>query len=265
MFEFDDKFSYRMPAHFGGYEGCPQPSFCDDISVLQACYTTDRHQLESLVPADFELLEPKVFVTYTLSRGVDGLGGQDSNSIAVEVPVRFEGKKDTPLQGFFVLCVWEDRITTILSGRDGGGIPKLGAHVSTIKKDQNGRSTSARFAGKTFLSVEFSEAQPASQQQTDDINRQNRRVNWFGWRYIPRLGEPGADLSTPTLFPKEYKFQSILLGTAKVRWTPLTIEENPTQAHVILALAQLPAHQFLEASLSQGLSVMRYDEARALS
>ena len=265
MFQFDDNFSYRMPAHFGGYEGCPQASFCDDISVLRASYTTDRKGLESLVPDCFDLTEPKIFVTYTFSRGVDGLGGQDSNSIAVEVPVVYRRKKQPDLFGYFVLVVWEDRATTILAGRDGAGLPMLGAYVSSVKKDGGVRSTEARFAGKSFLHLQFSEATPATQEQTDEINRLNRRVNWFGWRYIPKLGEAGAELSVPTLFPKEYKFQSVLLGTAKVTWVPMTIEENPTQAHVISALAQLPAHQFVEAQLCQGMSALRYDEACTLT
>ncbi|MHB9074575.1 MAG: hypothetical protein ACYC6G_13735 [Desulfobaccales bacterium] len=62
----------------------------------------------------------------------------------------------------------------------------------------------------------------------------------FGWRYIPKVGGPGADLSQPILYPQCTEVTSAWVGKGIVQWTQLKPEQNPSQWHIIKALAELP-------------------------
>jgi len=89
--------------------------------------------------------------------------------------------------------------------------------------------------------------------------------NWFGWRYIPNIGKPGAALSHATLFPQDFTFKELYEGEGKISWKAVTGGQNPTQAHIINAMSQLPVKNYRECYISiSGSSVLRNDLARQL-
>jgi hypothetical protein len=70
--------------------------------------------------------------------------------------------------------------------------------------------------------------------------------NAMGWRYVPKIGAPGAEVSQATLFPSRSQTIRAWTGDGTLKWTPLTWQQNPMQWHIIRALAELP---------SEGLSI----------
>ena len=49
------------------------------------------------------------------------------------------------------------------------------------------------------------EPQPIKRQPLEQIKAATLSYNMFGWRYIPKVGVPGAELSQPILYPQGLK------------------------------------------------------------
>lgn len=79
-----------------------------------------------------------------------------------------------------------------------------------------------------------------------------RDTNWMGWKYIPKTGEPGADISHVTLFPTEPTFDVAWIGAGAVTWHRLTWEQNPTQFHIANALEAMPILEYRSAVVLKG-------------
>ena len=89
-------------------------------------------------------------------------------------------------------------------------------------------------------------------------------VNALHWRYIPKVGGPGADLSQPVLFPQRVEAQSAWQGNGSARWTVLRYEEHPRQAHIIKALAGLPALEMSQVMMTRGAVFLMASKAHVL-
>jgi len=120
------------------------------------------------------------------------------------------------------------------------------------------------FEGSTFLRVDVRKTDAVGADELGDINRRGRHLNWFGWRYIPNTGRPGTALNHPTLYPIEDTYTAAWRAEAAVGWESLTWEQNPTQAHIIDALAGLPVLGEVNALVMLGSQVIQVDAAREL-
>ena len=74
----------------------------------------------------------------------------------------------------------------------------------------------------------------------------------MGWKYIPKTGEPGAEVSHATLFPTEPTFTEAWNGNGEVKWYRLTWEQNPTQFYIVNALEELPIIEYRSAVVLKG-------------
>jgi len=70
--------------------------------------------------------------------------------------------------------------------------------------------------------------------------------------YFPATGQPGASVSHPTLFPSESVAKQAWIGRGKIQWHHLTWEQNPTQFHIVNAIADLPILEIRLALISKG-------------
>ncbi|MGB9940201.1 acetoacetate decarboxylase family protein [Methanosarcina sp.] len=265
MFRFEDNKCYRMPAHFGGFD-CPGPDaalyYRDAVSVTFA-YTTDKDQLESYVPEGFELLRPKLNISYSQFREIDWMAGGAYNLVQVSVPTRFNGKRDR-LEGQFILVVWENKTAPILGGREETGIPKIYADIEDLHTIQPNYYTTASHEGNTFLRLEMLGAKPVEGQLLADAQASAATVNALGWRYIPKVGAPGADLSQPILYPQGAEIHNAWAGNGTVKWTQLSWEQNPMQWHIIKALAELPVLEMSSAIMTKGIVILKPNNGRVL-
>lgn len=260
MFKFEDGKSYRMPAHFGGAVFDPEARACyNDVVSIVYSYTTDGNQLADYLPEGFELIKPELVVQYQQCRQVEWMAGSYYNLVTVAAPVRFNGRHDH-LEGAFALVVWENKTTPILTGNM-MGVPKIYADIEDLHIIADTYRTRLSYEGSTFLQMEMTGHEPMDEKQVKALNMD---VNSFGWRYIPKVGAPGADLSQPILFPMRSEPNAAWLGSGTIKWTGLTWDQNPTQWHIIKALAGLPMIEMAPVIMMEGRAILMEARGRVL-
>ena len=262
MFEFAEDTSYLMPAHFGG---SPLGSYTyADVTTIGVSYRTDRAALSQYMPGCFEITDPVVEIGYAMNRGVEWMAGGSYNLVAVQVPVQYRHGRES-ITGAYALVVWEGKATPILGGREQTGIPKIFADVADAHQIGDRLFGNVSYEGSTFLRVDVRKTQAYSATELADVNAHGAHLNWFGWRYIPNVGRCGAALNHPTLYPIDYSHRAAWRAEGTVDWQALTWEQNPSQAHIIEALAQLPIEEYVSCGVTVGSQVIRVENARELS
>jgi hypothetical protein len=263
MFKFSEVSNYLMPAHFGGYEGQPPAVTYPDVTSINITYETDSGMLAHYIPEGFELTQPVVTILYAASRGLEWLGGGAYNLIAVNAPVAYTAGRDR-LEGVYALVLWENKTAPILTGREQSGMPKIFADIQDLHQLGERLFTNASDEGSAFLRMDIRKTKAMAPEEVTNLNQQWASLNWFGWRYIPNIGRPGAALSHATLFPQEFAFTQAWWGEGRVHWEAPLPEECPPQARIIEALSQLPIQAYRNCWTAQGSLVMRNDLARQL-
>lgn len=248
MFTFEDNKCYRMPAHFGGEVFNPEARCTyHDVVTLDYRYMTDGDRLADYLPEGFELTKPELIVQFQQCRQVDWMAGSYYNLIWIAAPVRFNGKQDR-LDGTFALVIWENKTTPILTGRE-MGMPKIYADIEDLHIVAETYRTRVGYEGNAFLHMEMTGPRPMEEQQVKALQVE---VNSFGWRYVQKIGGPGAEVSQPTLFPMRCEPASAWTGSGSLQWTTLTREQHPMQWHIIKALAELPIIEMAPVTMTQG-------------
>lgn len=260
MFKFEEGKCYKMPAHFGGsYFDPDAKAIYNDVVTLIFSYTTDGEQLSNYVPEGFELTKPELSIEFQQCRQVEWMAGSYYDLVSVAAPVRFNGQRDR-LEGSFSLVVWENKTTPILTGNM-MGVPKIYADIEDLHILADTYRTRLSFEGSTFLELEMIRHQPLD---AEEVKAMNTDINSLGWRYIPKVGAPGADLSQPILFPMHNEPNAAWLGSGKVKWTKSTWDQNPMQFYIINALAELPIIDMKPVILTQGREILTEAQGRVL-
>ena len=264
MFKLEDNKCYMMPAHFGGHVFDPdQVLYYRDTVSLLFSYTTDGERLAGYLPEGFELTKPQLNVSYSQNRQIDWMAGSGYNLIQIGVPARFHGRRDR-VDGEFALVVWESKTIPILGGREQTGMPKIYADIEDLRSYQQKTFTTASYEGNTFLRLEMTESQPVEGEQLAQMKALSADLKPFGWRYIPKVGGPGAELSQPILYPQSFEVNSGWVGGGSVQWTQLTPEQNSSQWYIIKALAELPMIEMAPVIMAKGALMLKPVQARVL-
>jgi hypothetical protein len=215
MFRLQDDFIYLMPVHFYGEKFDAMLPIKGRQMNLTVSYETDRAQLENYIPEGFELLTPEITVGFSQNTEVNYLEGGSYNVISVGAPVRFHGKKDQ-LDGVYQLVMWENKTAPIIMGREQDGVPKIYADINLQAMPPRYRATASN-EGQTFLTMDFESIGPITGQELDSMNAQMRSINSIGWRYIPKVGAPGAELSQFILYPMSQELESAQAGNGSLK------------------------------------------------
>lgn len=141
------------------------------------------------------------------------------------------------------------------------GVPKIYADIEDLHILADTYRTRLSFEGSTFLELEMIRHQPLD---AEEVKAMNTDINSLGWRYIPKVGAPGADLSQPILFPMHNEPNAAWLGSGKVKWTKSTWDQNPMQFYIINALAELPIIDMKPVILTQGREILTEAQGRVL-
>ena len=88
--------------------------------------------------------------------------------------------------------------------------------------------------------------------------------NTMGWRYVQKVGGPGAELSQPVLFPMRCELDSAWTGRGTLQWTELTPDQHPRQWFIIKALADLPMIEMGSVMMGKGRQFLFDGKARVL-
>jgi acetoacetate decarboxylase len=263
MFRIKDNLDYNMPPHFGGVQLTPGMVATQRASALVIRYETERTHLERYIPEEFELIAPEVQVMFSKFYQIDWLAGSQYNLINVSSPVRFIGKKDR-IEGDYTLVTWENKTEPILRGREQCGIPKIYADIEDLHVMNTYFGTTASYEGSAFLALNFEAAGPITGKELEGIRAKLGSMNTLGWRYIPKINGPGADLSQFVLFPQGMAVESARAGTGSLKWTELTWLQHPTQNHIINSLAALPVNEITQSVLAEGRVTLDRLKSRAL-
>jgi acetoacetate decarboxylase len=265
MFKFSEDLCYLMPAHFGGneYPGPNAAIFYRDVVTLSYLYATDGNRLAAFLPEGFDLMRPDLHVSYSQCREIDWMAGGSYNLVQIGVPVRFTGGRDR-LEGEFALVIWENKTAPIIGGREQTGMPKIYADIEDLHIIEGGFFTNACHEGNTFLRLTMVDAAPIDDEQLSAVKASQANINNFGWRYIPKVGGPGADLSQPILYPASFETRAVWTGTGTVEWTTLDWVQNPLQWHIIKALAELPMKEMAPVIMAKGTMILKPMQGRVL-
>lgn len=262
----EDGLTHRMPAHIQKWDPtvgglCPY----DDVTSIQISYRTDKEQLQSLIPEEFEITDPVMIIVYQKCNAIHWMGGSEYSLVTASVPVRYLETKE-PIDGIFHHVLWEDKAAPILGGREEAGMPKIWADIPEYRRIDKKLYVNLSHEGRTFLEMELLMEREFIRSEIETMNENHGRVTQLGWRYIPKVGPyPGAALSEATYYPVDNEFFSGSVCSGDVIWTVPKQEHHPTQWGIIYTLASLPILEVLPGSFKKGKCWMRMDLARSLS
>lgn len=264
MFKPEKNFTYLMPVHFGGGEFNPDFLLTQKSTGLSITYETDKKHLENFIPSEFELLRGEVQVDYQKLTEINWMMGGQYNLINVGAPVRFHGKKDQ-LEGSYTLVVWENNTLPILGGREQTGIPKVFADIEDPHIVKPYYATIASYEGKTFLNMEFEATAEVTGNDLDQAKSQFKSINTLGWRYIPKVGAPGAELSQFILYPQGVQLKTAKMGKGSLKWTEMNPAQTPfAQCSIVNSLASLPIKKITNALLVEGETILHATGAKII-
>jgi 3-hydroxybutyryl-CoA dehydrogenase len=254
MFRFLPYERYMMPGHFGPlYQDENSSGWYRDVTMMIVPYVTDREKLAAFLPEPFSVGEfPVVTVAYACSKDVDWLAGRGYNLVAVTASAVFNGKNEQ-LVGQFSLVWWENLADAILSGRELTGIPKIYGEITDHAiEDGRWHSRVSHFEHR-ILDLSVSNLRPATPAEIETSRKaMEGRDHPMAWRFLPGVGGFGATVSEPTTFPSESAYTEVSVGEGTVDWNRLTWKQNPTQFHIVNALADLPVLAYLPAMVTRG-------------
>ena len=243
-----------MPAHFGALHQDENSSgWYRDVTMMVVPFLTDREKLAAYLPSPFTVGEQAIVtVAYAHSKDVDWLAGRGYNLVAVTAAAVFNGENEQ-LEGQYSLVWWENLADAILSGRELTGIPKIFADISDHSTSDGRWHTSVSHFDNKILDMSISNLRPPTPEEVDAMQAgQEGKDHPMAWRYLPGVGGFGASVSEPTTFPSESVYTGAWIGEGNVDWNHLTFEQNPTQYHIVNALAELPVLAYLPAMVTTG-------------
>jgi len=254
VFKIDANSSYMMPAHFGPRPFSPKSSgWYRDVTMMVVPFLTDREKLAAYLPAPYEVAEDAVVtVTYACNRNVDWLAGHGYNLIAVTAAAEFKGEQDT-LVGNYTLVMWENLADPILTGRELQGIPKIYADIQDHRVVAGEWHTTAGHFGHKILDLVVRDLREPTQEEVQAYGEATAgKDHPMAWRYLPGISGFGTSISEPTTFPSETTLNEVQVGQGTIDWNRLRWEQNPTQFHIVNALAELPVLSYLPAMVARG-------------
>jgi 3-hydroxybutyryl-CoA dehydrogenase len=254
MFKFNPYERYMMPVHFGGlHQGENTSGWYRDVTMMVVPFLTDREKLAAYLPSPFGVAEQAIVtVAYAHSKDVDWLAGRGYNLVAVTAAAVFNGENEQ-LEGQYSLVWWENLADAILSGRELTGIPKIFADITDHSINDGHWQTSVSHFDNPILDMSVKNLrQPSPEELAAAQAAQEGKDHPMAWRYFPGVGGFGATVSEPTTFPSESVFTGAWIGEGSLDWTHLTFEQNPTQFHIVNALADLPVLAYLPAMVTTG-------------
>ena len=255
MYEFNDGKPSQMPVFFGEYRKDPRhKAYYRDVTNIVVSYLTDRNKVQKYLPPPFELTEePIITVTSSQCREVDFLAGRGYNLVSVAVSAVYERERET-IRAPFIFIMWENLTDPIIAGREQLGVPKLFADIPDHRYFDGAWHTELSRFGSRILDLSVNNLVEMSAEEIETMNEAGKNADSFGWQYFPAIGELGAAVSNPTLFPKETTTNRAWKATGAIQWNFTTWEQNPIQSHISNAIADLPVLEMRTAIVSKGTS-----------
>lgn len=265
----------RMPTHFGLNPGPRQDaegrmhSNVDSPKADSAWvrFSASAEQIARHLPPGFEPADnPDLTIEFRYLTDLSWLAGRGYNLIVVSTAARWVGGGE-PLDGRFVLVLWENLADPIITGREELGYNKVFADISGLAFEADRVTASASWFGFEFLELSLSGLSPI---EPTDVGRLMPGGPGFHWKYIPRTGAWGeSDVSYPVMSPPTGSHRRVLkawTADGSVVFHRATWQELPTQVNIVNGLADLDLGDCLGAGrvLSVGYKDLRDQVALAI-
>ena len=224
-----------------------------DVTMIVVPYLTDANILRSIIPEQFSIPEePVVSIAYACNKDIDWLAGRAYNLISVSVETTFKGTVDQETAAYN-LVFWENLTDPILTGRELQGIPKIYADIEDHKLKSGTASSHVSHYNNPILDISISNLTKLDDDIVKTISDSEKNKKTFGYRYIPNVDvtkEPVV--AEPILHTSHNFFKEMHLGQGHVDWHSSSWEQNPTQAHIINKLKELPILEYKDAVFIKG-------------
>ncbi|HEY0302300.1 MAG TPA: acetoacetate decarboxylase family protein, partial [Rhizomicrobium sp.] len=194
--------------------------------------------------------------------------------LGVRLPAAFDGQRDR-VNGHYLAVLWENLTDPIITGREQLGYPKVYASISDARKHHGAYHASAHWLGFSFIDIELTAARALGAADRQAFFERSQ----FGdglilHKYLPKTGAPWTEAEADyfTFAPllsdrnreKKPPFSSIRTGKGKIQFRRPRWQDMPTQHHIVNALADLPVHEWREASIIEAVDYTDYNDQRIL-
>lgn len=263
---------YRMPTHFGPAPGPRQRADGNryacvdnpDQTILRAVFRADIDRLEALLPPNFGPVRGELAVTFTYLTNVEWLAGRGYNTFGVSLPASFLGG-DGPVEGEFLLVLWENMADPIVTGREELGFSKVYCELPQFELEGLSACAEARWDGHLFAALELGGLGSG----TGSWPEPGASQGLLHYKYLPRTGTPGvADAEyavlTPTAGGNFRIRRTFAASEAKCGFRASSFEELPTLHHIVNALAAIELGECIAAELLEGVGAKDLSDQRIL-
>ena len=148
--------------------------------------------------------------------------------------------------------MWENLADPILTGRELQGIPKVYADIPDHSVVGGEWRSGASHFGHKIVDMGITNLRVPTDEELEVGRRAEAASTSMAWRYLPGVSGFGRTTSEPTAYPSENVFRSVLVGEGSIEWYQLTWEQNPTQFHIVNAIAALPILEHRGAIVTEG-------------
>lgn len=242
----------------------PPLIYADTESVVIQ-FQSDKDAIQSLLPDCFRAgSDSSVRVVILDSQGVSFMAGNGYRLASVQVAARYDGDQDH-LDGDYVLVMFENETTPIITGREHLGIPKFYADISGVRTMENGSlKCELSLWGHLLFGIEMAPLKSQNVLARKIASRKSSQWPSFGYKYIASLdGPPDADY--PTIMWNDVKVDQLWLGKkGSIYFGDADEGDIGYFKRVIDALKSLPVRKVTMTSRSRGSSILRYDKCRRI-
>jgi acetoacetate decarboxylase len=264
--KLDPEKYYVMPLAIGPITDLKHPLklVYEHMDALNLVYRSDPDAMRELLPECFQLADdPVVSVLFIEYGGVDFMAGMGYHLASVSISARFDGTQDS-VAGNYVIVMFEDDALPIILGREGSGIPKVGADIFMRQTPAGLLRGDVSLWGNQLISLELTELKEQNRLVRSQATKQINKIPMLGYKYIPTFDGP-PDASYPTTLWGDSKIDRLWLG----KQGSYVIGDAGTQqigyyANLLEALKTLPVLEVVMASRMIGSSVLRTDKNKRL-
>lgn len=262
-YKINPKKEYLMPANFGPWRAVEVGHY-SQITQITVSYVTDKDKLAKLLPKPFEPADnPTVSYTLQVCNGCDFLAGRGYNLITVDLAAVFTGKKDH-LQGGYASVLWESDTYPIILGRELLGAPKIYGQIPDPSFDKGTWRFSCSEYGNKMLDAEIKNLQPLSDEMCKQASDASGNGNWMLWRYLPKMGLKGSEVSYPTVVKSKAVIHKAWIGEGTIKLYQVTFEQAPISHQIIKGLKNLPIKQYQPSMMAEMTLDLLAREARRI-
>lgn len=213
-------------------------------------FETDPEAMKPFLPDGVVLDKPEVWYFQNTYRNVSFLAGRGYNFFGVRFFARYP-EKDMDAT-MYIVCLMDDGFA-VMTGREGGGFPKLLADVHEPIRTKTGYRSEVFSYGHKLLEVEIKNLTKATEEQRKAYA--DSLVSWrtFLHKYYPSITKPGvAAINVLSTCYATTIVDELYYGEGSSKLFDTEWKDTPALYGVVQGLQKLPVKKYLQAFVYKG-------------